>query len=120
MGNQFTVRNLCKLCVLHLARDYASALAEQATFSSAQWIEVYRHCVERVVLETCDIGSYPATRVIVTKTGNRCRNMQVIALKMAVAVAETRKDWLAIYRFSLPGKQRRTAREKIWQYDRQH
>lgn len=91
-----------KLCVTGLRRDYAEALAEQANFTTREWMDVYSHCSDMVPRQVHPYGRIP-----------RCYNMQIVALKKAVTTAVTQEDWECIRRYARSGKQRTFARDKL-------
>lgn len=101
-----TLEEFEKLCVIGLAKKYAEALAEQANFTTDQWMELYQTCLEHIPIEWIYGGP-------VLKRAKRCHNMQIIALKKAVAIATTREDWENIHRHARSGKQRTLARDKL-------
>lgn len=92
-----TVDDFIKLCVSGLSREYAEALAGRAYFTTIEWLRVYDHCQSD------------------WSKSERCFNMQVIAMKKAVATAKTLADWIAIA--GRKGKHRDLAMHKVLQYE---
>ena len=88
-----SVSDFIELCVYRISKEYASFLAEKAHFSTKEWLQVHDYCC-----------------------GGQCYNMQVIAIKKAIAGAKTLTDWIAIAG-QTRGENRNLAFRKVLQYE---